>query len=79
MFQKNICILKTGISDFHKLTPVSLKLQILKAPLKRKLCKDYKAFDENEFNNDLKRKQETPRVVTIAMIYSTSIILEACI
>ena len=53
---KKACILETGISDFHKLTAVSFKSQILKAPPKRKLYRDYKAFDENSFNNDLKTK-----------------------
>ena len=31
---KNTCVTVTGISDFHKLTAVSLKSQILKAPPK---------------------------------------------
>ena len=53
---KKVCILETGISDFHKLTAVSLKSQILKAPPKRKLYCTYKTFDENSFNNDLKTK-----------------------
>ena len=48
---KKVCMLETGIPDFHKLTAVSLKSQILKASPKRKL---YKAFDENSLNNDLK-------------------------
>ena len=33
---KNTCVTVTGISDFHKLTAVSLKSQILKAPPKNK-------------------------------------------
>ena len=53
---KRTCILETGISDFHKLTVVSLKSQTLNAPPKRKLYIDYKAFDGNSFNNDLKTK-----------------------
>ena len=52
---KKACILETGILDFHKLTAVNLKSQILKAPPKRNWCKDYKVFDENNFNNDLKK------------------------
>ena len=56
VYFKKVCILGTGISDFHKLTAVNLKSQILKAPPKRKLYRDYKAFDENSFNNDLKTK-----------------------
>ena len=55
-FFKEISILETGISDFHKLTAVSLKLQILTAPPKRKLYNDFKAFDENSFDNDLQSK-----------------------
>ena len=34
---KKTCILETAISDFHKITAVCLKSQILKAPSKRKL------------------------------------------
>ena len=41
---------------FKRLTAVSLKSQKLTAPPKRKLYEDYKAFDENYFNNDLKSK-----------------------
>ena len=46
---KKTCILETGISDFHKLTAVSLKSQILKAPPKRNIYRDYKAFDEKNY------------------------------
>ena len=42
--------------DFHKLTSVSLILQIIKAPPKWKLYRYYKSFDENNFNYDLKSK-----------------------
>ena len=56
---KKTCVLETGISDFHKLTAVSLKSQILKAPPKRKLYRDYKKFDENSLNNDLKSKLDS--------------------
>ena len=38
----------TGISDFHKLTAVSLKSQVLKASSNRKLYGNYKNFDEDE-------------------------------
>ena len=34
---KKTCIVETATSDFHKITAVSLKSQILKAPSKRKL------------------------------------------
>ena len=56
---KKTCLIETGLSDFHKLTAVSLKSQILKTPPKRKLYRDYKTFDENNFNNDLKSKLDT--------------------
>ena len=51
-FFKKTCTSKTGISDFHKLTAVSLKSQILQALPKR-------VFDENSFNNDLKSKLDS--------------------
>ena len=51
---KNTCVIVAGISDFHKLTAVSLKSQILKAPPKMKTYRNYKTFDENRFNEDLK-------------------------
>ena len=43
---KNTCVVVTGISDFHKLTAVSLKSQVLKAPPKIKTYRNYqtKAF-----------------------------------
>ena len=43
-YLKKTCILETGISDFHKLTAVTLKSK--KAPPKRKLYRDYKVFDD---------------------------------
>ena len=56
-FDKKTNILETGISDFHKLSAVSLKTQILKTPPKRTFCRDYKTFDEkNSFKNNLKSK-----------------------
>ena len=55
-FKKKKCTLETGISHFRKLMAASLNSQLLKAPLKRKLYRDYKTFDENSFNNDLKSK-----------------------
>ena len=42
------------MSDFHKLRAVSLKSQVLKAPAKRKFYRNYKNFDEDKFNKDLK-------------------------
>ena len=62
-YLKKACILETGISNFHKLTAVSLKSQILKAPPKRKLYRDYKAFDENSSNNDLKTKLDSIKIL----------------
>ena len=63
---KNTCVTETGVSDFHKLTAVSLKSHILKSPPKVKHFRNYKSFDENAFNEDLKsrldstEKQEYP-------------------
>ena len=56
---KNTCVTVTGISDFHKLTAVSLKSQILKATPKIKTYRNYKTFDENRFNEDLKSKLDS--------------------
>ena len=39
---KKTCLIETGLSDFHKLTAVSVKSQILRTPPKRKLYRDYK-------------------------------------
>ena len=44
---------------FHKLSAVSLKTQILKAPPKGTFCGDYKTFDKNSFNNELKSKLDS--------------------
>ena len=56
---KNTCVKVTGISDFHKLTAVSLKSQILKAPLKIKTYRNYKTFGGNKLNEDLKSKLDS--------------------
>ena len=56
---KNTCVAVTEVSDFHKLTAVSLRYQILKSPLKIKTYRNYKAFDENRFNEDLKSKLDS--------------------
>ena len=56
---KNTCVTVTGISDFHKLTAVSLKSQILQAPSKIKTYRNYKTFDQNRFNEDLKSKLDS--------------------
>ena len=62
MFKK-ACVLESGISDFHKLTAATLKSKILKAPPKRNLYRDYKVFDENNFNNDLKTKLDSIKIL----------------
>ena len=56
---KNTCLTETGISDFHKLTAVSLKSHILKSPPKVKHFRNYKSFDENAFNKDLKSRLDS--------------------
>ena len=38
---KNTCVIVTGISNFHQPTAVSLKSQILKAPPKIKIYRNY--------------------------------------
>ena len=53
---KNTCATRTGMSGFHKLMAVSLKSQILKTPPKIRTYRNYKAFDSNRFNEDLKSK-----------------------
>ena len=55
---KNTCVTVTGISDFHKLTAVSLKSQILKAPPKIKTYRFINTY-ENRFNEDLKSKLDS--------------------
>ena len=56
---KNTCVTETGISDFHKLTAVSLKSHILKSPPKVKHFRNYKSFHENAFNEDLKSRLDS--------------------
>ena len=56
---KNTCVIVTGISDFHNLTTVSLKSQILKTYPKVKTYRNYKTVDENRFNEDLKSKLDS--------------------
>ena len=41
---KNTYVRTTGMSDFHKLTAVSLKSQVLKAPAKRKFYRNYETL-----------------------------------
>ena len=42
-------------------TAASLKSHILASRPKRKLYKNYKAFDKNSFNNDLKSKLDSAK------------------
>ena len=56
---KNTCVTVTEISDFHKLTAVSLKSQTLKAPPKIKTYRNCNTFDKNRFNEDLKSKLDS--------------------
>ena len=56
---KNTFVTATGISVFHKLTTVSLKSQILNAPHKIKTNRNFKTFDEDRFNEDLKSKLDS--------------------
>ena len=57
---KNTCVAKnTCVSDFHKLTAVSLKSQVLEAPAKSQFYRNYKNFDEDNFNKDLKLKLDS--------------------
>ena len=44
---KKTCVTETLISDFHKLTAVGLKSQILKTFPKIKSSRKYKTFNEN--------------------------------
>ena len=58
LFQKT-CVTETGMSDFHKLTAISLKSQVLKVSPKHKFQRNYKNFDEDNFNKDLKLKLDS--------------------
>ena len=44
---KNAFLTVTEISDFHKLTAVSLKSQVLRAPPKIKTYRNFKTFDDS--------------------------------
>ena len=47
------------MSDFHKLISVSLKSQVLKALPKCKFYRNYKNFDEDNFNKILRLKLDS--------------------
>ena len=61
------------MSDFHKLTAVSLKFQVLKAPAKCKFCRNYKNFDEDNFNKDLKLKLDSLEELDYSLFENTFI------
>ena len=73
IYFKKSCILKTEISDFHKLTAVSLKSQILRAPPKQRLSKNNQSFDENSFINDLKPKLDSIKNLDYSLFEDISI------
>ena len=56
---KSTSVTVTGIFNFHKLATFRLKSQTLKDSLKIKTSKNYKTFDENGFNEDLKSKLDS--------------------
>ena len=56
---KNTSVTTTVTLNFHKLTAVSLKSQVLKAPAKHKFYRSYKNFDEDNFNKNLKLKLDS--------------------
>ena len=61
------------MSDFHKLTAVSLKSQVLKAPTKHKFYRKYKKFDEDNFNKDLKLKLDSLEELDYSLFENTFI------
>ena len=70
---KNICVTTTGMSDFHILTAVSLKSQVLKTPAKRMFYRNYKNFDEDNFNKDLKLKLDSLEELDYSLFENTFI------
>ena len=63
----------TGMSGFHKLTAVSLKSQVMKAPAKPKFCWNYKNLDEDNFNKDLKLKLDSLEKLDYSLFKNTLI------
>ena len=57
----------TGVSDFHKLTVVSLRSQVLKASAKRKFYRNH------NFNNDLKLKFDSLEELDYCLFENTFI------
>ena len=70
---KITCVTTTGMSDFHKWTVVSLKSQVLKAPAKRKFCRNFKNFDEDNFNKHLKLTLDSLEKLDYSFFENTSI------
>ena len=58
-YLKNNCVAATEMSDFQKLTAVSLKSQVMKALTKHKFYRNYKNFDKDDFNKVLKLKLDS--------------------
>ena len=67
-YLKNISVTATGLSDFRKQTAVSLKSQVLKALAKRKFYRNYKKFDKDNFNKDLKTEVRFFRRILLLFI-----------
>ena len=63
----------TEVSDFHKLTVVSLRSQVLKASAKRKFYRNHKNFDEDNFNKDLKLKFDSLEELDYCLFENTFI------
>ena len=61
------------MSEFHKLTTVSLKSNVLKAPAKRKFYRNCKNFDEDNFNKDLQLKLDSLEELGYSLFESTFI------
>ena len=70
---KNTCVTTTGVSDFYKLTVVSLKSQVLKAPAMLKFYRNYKNFDENYSNEDFKLKLDSLEELDYSLFDNTFI------
>ena len=68
---KNASVIATGISDFHQLTAVSIKSQVLKAPSKRKFYRNSKNFDEDNFNKDLELKLDSSEELDYSLFENT--------
>ena len=49
-YLKNPCVIATGLSDFYKLTAVTTKSQVVKAPPETTLYANCKNFDGDDFS-----------------------------